>query len=342
MILIFLTVILRVRDVTSVSSALRNGRPPSVTCRAGHISSRPSQSLCVMQVLNRMNRTTAAPSATRTDDIPHSETSDDMPFREQSLEASMLLICEQPQRATQHLLVGSPSVPVHAVSSLHPKLRDIASIESGTPHEPASDIVSKIDHASAIAVQCSRPLHLNLVQSLRQMCDRDVPVVALCDPNTARGVSLLAAGADYLYKPPVSVQTLEATKMAFERHQQRSESTKATARGNRRPIQQRETLSVGPVTFNADSYTVTICDERKKMSRRPYELFRYLAEQGGACCSRMQIIEEVWDLEFDPGTNIVDVQIYKLRKLLKKHDLRSMIQTVRGRGYRLNITKVSY
>jgi DNA-binding response OmpR family regulator len=55
----------------------------------------------------------------------------------------------------------------------------------------------------------------------------------------------------------------------------------------------------------------------------------------GECCDREQILEEVWNLDFDPSTNLVSVQICEIRAALEPHGYRSLVQTVRGRGYRL-------
>ena len=51
--------------------------------------------------------------------------------------------------------------------------------------------------------------------------------------------------------------------------------------------------------------------------------------------SRPQILSRVWDYEFDPGTNVVDVYVGYLRRKLNQPGLGRIIQTVRGAGYRL-------
>jgi DNA-binding response OmpR family regulator len=60
-----------------------------------------------------------------------------------------------------------------------------------------------------------------------------------------------------------------------------------------------------------------------------------LMRQVGSTCTREDLLQTVWGLDFDPSTNVVDAQIYVLRQLLKKHKLGGMIQTVRSQGYRL-------
>jgi len=98
---------------------------------------------------------------------------------------------------------------------------------------------------------------------------------------------------------------------------------------------------IGAITFNSNSHTITIAENEEQLSRRPFQLLHYLARKSDQCCSRMEIIEEVWNLEFDPGTNVVDVQIYKIRKMLERHEMNNVIQTVRGKGYQYSMSHVS-
>lgn len=169
--------------------------------------------------------------------------------------------------------------------------------------------------------------------------------MALCDPNSARGIAALTAGADFVYTPPVSVQTLQASRIAFARKQTETTSNVITPKratstnGAPPPTPPADVVtpfdSVGPVEVDAEEHTVTIRGEKEVLTGRAFELLRYLIQRHGECCTRADVMEDVWDLDFDPGTNIVDVQVYKLRKLLADHDLRGMIKTVRGKGYRL-------
>ncbi|MBA4763789.1 MAG: winged helix-turn-helix transcriptional regulator [Sphingomonas sp.] len=68
---------------------------------------------------------------------------------------------------------------------------------------------------------------------------------------------------------------------------------------------------------------------------REYALLRYLAERPGRFVSRGELLEQVWKLRFDPGTNVVAVQISNLRAKLDRPFATAMIEGRKGLGYRL-------
>lgn len=65
-----------------------------------------------------------------------------------------------------------------------------------------------------------------------------------------------------------------------------------------------------------------------------YDLLLALLQAEGEVVGRKQLLRDVWQMDFDPETNVLDVQIGRLRRKLDRHG-RPMIETVRGRGYRL-------
>jgi two-component system OmpR family response regulator len=64
-----------------------------------------------------------------------------------------------------------------------------------------------------------------------------------------------------------------------------------------------------------------------------FRMLEYLVRNAGQILTRTMIFEEVWDLHFDPGTNVIDVHIGLLRKKLDIPGLKPLIRTVRGAGY---------
>jgi two-component system OmpR family response regulator len=68
---------------------------------------------------------------------------------------------------------------------------------------------------------------------------------------------------------------------------------------------------------------------------REYSLLEYLARNAGRVVTRTMLLEQVWDYHFDPGTNVIDVHISRLRRKLDDDFAAPMLQTVRGAGYRL-------
>jgi len=72
-----------------------------------------------------------------------------------------------------------------------------------------------------------------------------------------------------------------------------------------------------------------------ELSPREFELLVALALARGRILSRKELLREVWSLEFEPGTNVLDVHMARLRKKLNSRG-QPVIETVRGKGYRLN------
>ena len=66
---------------------------------------------------------------------------------------------------------------------------------------------------------------------------------------------------------------------------------------------------------------------------REYLLLEFLMRSAGRICGRMAIVEKVWDYDFDPGTNLVDVYIMRLREKIDADFEQKLLQTVRGEGY---------
>jgi DNA-binding response OmpR family regulator len=72
------------------------------------------------------------------------------------------------------------------------------------------------------------------------------------------------------------------------------------------------------------------------VSPREFTLVKFLADNAGATVTRMMLLEKVWNLRFDPQTNVVDVHVGRLRRKLEDGFDRPVIHTVRGEGYMLD------
>jgi DNA-binding response OmpR family regulator len=83
---------------------------------------------------------------------------------------------------------------------------------------------------------------------------------------------------------------------------------------------------------------VTRNGQRIDLSPREFALLEFLMRNAGRTVSRSRIAEAVWNYQFDTETNVVDVYINYLRKKLAVKDQPTLIQTVRGVGYRLEAT----
>jgi DNA-binding response OmpR family regulator len=74
-----------------------------------------------------------------------------------------------------------------------------------------------------------------------------------------------------------------------------------------------------------------------ELAAREYQLLEFLLRSQGRVCGRMQILEKVWDYDFDPGTNMVDVYVRRVREKIDAGFAPPMLHTVRGVGYVMKV-----
>lgn len=96
-----------------------------------------------------------------------------------------------------------------------------------------------------------------------------------------------------------------------------------------------EVYRFGDLALNATAYQFHIGTTEVDLTPKEFELLRFLIENANKACSRDQILDAVWGLDFDTGTNMVDVYMHFVRKKLDAHGLGRMLKTIRGHGYRL-------
>ena len=94
-------------------------------------------------------------------------------------------------------------------------------------------------------------------------------------------------------------------------------------------------LSIGSIKFNRDNLKVTVNGESLHLTVKELAILELLMSNPGTLFSRERILSNVWGMNMDPLTNIVDVYIGKLRKKIDPNEGDSLIETVRGMGYRL-------
>jgi len=94
-------------------------------------------------------------------------------------------------------------------------------------------------------------------------------------------------------------------------------------------------LVVGPLEIDLLGRVVRREGRTIDLKPREYSLLEYLARNAGRVVTRTMLLEQVWDYHFDPGTNVIDVHVSRLRRKLDDGFEMPLLQTVRGAGYRL-------
>jgi DNA-binding response OmpR family regulator len=94
-------------------------------------------------------------------------------------------------------------------------------------------------------------------------------------------------------------------------------------------------LAVADLKMNLLTRSVTRGDQSIELTTREFSLLEQLLRSPGRVLTRVEICERVWDYHFDPGTNLVDVYIQRLRKKVDGDHPVKLIETIRGVGYRV-------
>jgi two-component system OmpR family response regulator len=92
-------------------------------------------------------------------------------------------------------------------------------------------------------------------------------------------------------------------------------------------------IAFGDMEIRLKARTVHFGRVHVAVSPREFDLVVFLARHEGQVVTRRQLLEQVWNLHFDPGTNVVDVHVGRLRRKLEEAAGRPVIQTARGEGY---------
>ena len=136
----------------------------------------------------------------------------------------------------------------------------------------------------------------------------------------------LNAGADDYLPKPFELVELVARVRALTR---RGGETKSTA------------LRVADLTLDTLTRQAQRGEKKIELTAREYRLLEFLMRSAGRLCGRMMILEKVWDYDFDPGTNLVDVYIRRLREKIDADFEPKLLHTVRGAGYVLKETAMT-
>ena len=163
---------------------------------------------------------------------------------------------------------------------------------------------------------------LAIIEALRKAGNRTpILILSALDDVDERIRGLRSGGDDYLTKP-----------FAFGELLARVDAL--TRRGVEGDAQR--TLQVADLRMDLLSRRVTRGNRAIALQPREFKLLEYLMRHANQVVTRTMLLEAVWDYNFDPQTNVVDVHISKLRQKIELDSERPLVRTVRNAGYMLS------
>jgi len=195
----------------------------------------------------------------------------------------------------------------------------------------AVDVASDGEQAEALAfvndydgiildLVLPRKSGLQLLQQMRRE-SRATPTLILTGRRAKQDIVRgLDVGADDYLTKPFDLDELKARVRALVRR----------ARGLRN-----EQVALGGVVMDGRRRQATIDGVQLRMTPKEFALLEHLMMKADEVVSRSELLEKVWDFHFDPGSNVVDVHVGRLRAKLKEANARVCLETVRGIGFML-------
>lgn len=163
---------------------------------------------------------------------------------------------------------------------------------------------------------------VEVCRNLRRRCVKAPILMLTALSGTDNKIAGLDAGADDYLTKPFEFEELLARLRALLRRGEASEGRALSCDG-----------------LKLDLYTRTVEREgiKHELSNKEFALLEYLMRNPNRVLSRSQIAEKVWDMNFDIGSNVIDVYVSGLRKKIDKGAARPLIHTLKGAGYRFGV-----
>lgn len=161
---------------------------------------------------------------------------------------------------------------------------------------------------------------IEICRNIRKV-NQQVPIIFLTAKDTVDDTVFgLENGAnDYLKKPFAFEELLARIRVLM-----------------RRNTGEQSVFKIRDITMDIDVHEVTKAGKEVILTQKEFALLEFLLRNKGKVCRRTRIMEKVWDVHFDKDTGVIDVFINGLRKKLDEEATESLIQTIRGIGYRIN------
>jgi heavy metal response regulator len=160
---------------------------------------------------------------------------------------------------------------------------------------------------------------LTLIEKMRDQ-KTNTPVIILSAKRSVddRIKGLQTGGDDYLTKPFAFSELLARVQAVIRRASAIPEATKLVA---------------GDLSVDLVTREIYRAGQKIDLQPREFSLLEYLMRNTGKVVSKTMIMEHVWEYNFDPQTNVVDVLVCRLRNKVERDTDRKMIHTIRGVGY---------
>lgn len=158
----------------------------------------------------------------------------------------------------------------------------------------------------------------SLVSELRRAGNQTLALFLTARDNLSDRIKGLELGGDAYLVKPFAFSELNAHVRSLLR---------------RGPARQPEVLQVHDLRIDLVQHRVTRAGQRIDLTPKEFQLLVLLARRQGETLSRTIIADQVWDMNFDSDTNVVDVHIRRLRSKIEHLDQKKLIHTVRGMGY---------
>ncbi len=162
---------------------------------------------------------------------------------------------------------------------------------------------------------------LSVLRVLRERGNRTPVLLLSARSHLNERVEGLNAGADDYLPKPFALEELTARVKALCRRS-----------GASRSVQ----LRVGNLVLDTITRIAQRGEQRIELAGREYRLLEFFMRHPGQICPRTLLLERVWDYDFDPGTNLVDVTVRRLRERIDAAGEETLIHTVRGQGYQMS------
>ncbi|WP_250626633.1 response regulator transcription factor [Pinirhizobacter soli] len=159
---------------------------------------------------------------------------------------------------------------------------------------------------------------IDVVAALRDRgVDTPVLMISALSDVDERVRGLRAGGDDYLTKPFAPDEMSARVEVLLRRRQP----------------QARSVLRVADLELDLVTHAANRAGQELPLQPTEYRLLEFLMRHAGQVLTRTMIFEHVWGFHFDPGTNVIDVHIGRLRRKIDQPGQSSLIRTIRGSGY---------